>query len=686
MTPAAVSLCWAPGERLLGSAGAAPSDNIEAIQSLPRPFLNLFFAGHSIFTNNELTIIEKSQRYRAIIIDCRRMLSSTATTITGSLEEQLNALSKAHAVWHFIEALYLTNDAIDDHHISAYLAEWFLLNYKDKSAKAETIAQKLKSEGPHDDDNELWGFLIKLAIVGDLNGVEQFLSVGIKEEDIEEKWPFGAPGVEHKMASDEPFGTTPIVTTIRRLMESAPGHTISTRGNGSWDEWKATCGLWADAKELENHEGAKRLLGLFSGKLGKIEQVCSTWEEMLVACSFYAQFSNVTGGNMRGGIGHVSNCCAAATAAFRAPEDVAGGALVESALGNVSNAVVRVAAGMPTSWFPAHLCDLLMSAGLLEDIPAIGWGSSNRPMGMREFYMKEFARGLERYPGLWRVAVDYYAACPAHGTSLLIDLLPRVPFEGPSDPKVEKVLFICAKRNLPRTASNVCEKIGADCLSQGNLGGAMSWFARGGIFTRAVGAAETALINAEKEGANSEAARALECVVRAVTNIGDERMRQMFEYMRDYCKLQRALADVAEARKICQVRHHRREKPTSIEEIGVDLVSAACRLVGGGGLPRRFWVVVAYEVAQVIALHPTVSKVNPKISISELLSALQLASGPHRSHDMIEGLQARLAYEKNSSGQAAPNAEPSRLREAEEALNHCRSVLIRALAEKINAE
>lgn len=614
-------------------------------------------------------------------------MSSTAATMTVSTEDLLNSLSHAHAVWHFFEALYLTDDVIDDHHISAYLAEWFMVNYKDKSTKAERIAERLKSEGPHDDDKELWDFLIKLAIVGDLNGVQHFLSAGIKAEDIEEKWPFGAPGIEHRMASEEPFGPAPIVTTVRRLVERAPTHTISTRGNGSWEEWKATCAMWADAKELERHDGAKRLLGLFSGKLGKIEQVCSTWEEMLVACSFYAQFSNMSGGNLRGGIGHVSSCCGAATNAFKAPENVAGGALVEAALGNVSNAVVRIAASMPTSWFSAHLCDLLMTAGLLEDIPATGWGSNSCPMGMREFYLKEFARGLERYPGLWRVAVDYYAACPAHGTSLLIDLLPRVPFEGPSDPKVEKVLFICAKRNLPRTASNVCEKIGAHCLSQRNLGGAMSWFARGGIFTRAVGAAESALINAEREGANSEAARALECVVRAVTNIGDERTRQMFEYMRDYCKLQRALVDIAEARRsVTQPRRHTREKPRSIEAIGLELVSAACRLVGGGGLPRRFWIVVAYEVARVIELHPIVSKVNAKTAISELLSALQLASGPHRSHDMIAGLQGRLAYESNSSGQSMADAKLSRLQEAEEALNHCRSVFIRAMATRIYAE
>lgn len=685
MAPSSVSLCWAPGERLLATIGSAPTRNIEARQPLPRPFLNLFFAGHLVFLNNAIPAIEKSEQYRAIILDCRDSLNHLASPMDKTCEDLLNSLSHAHAVWHFIEAAFLMEHVNDDQHVSAFLAEWFMVNYPDVSEQTRRISERAESERPEDDDEQLWNFLIKLAIVGDVQKVHELLTVQNKEEDVEEKWPFGVRGMEHHVSSEAPIGPTPIVTIVRRLLDRAPGHNISTRGDGSWEEWQANCALWADSEELKHHDGAKRLLGLFSGDPEKIAQACSKWEEMLVACSFYAQFGHVIGGNLRGGIAHVSSCCATATATFSPPEEIAGGALVEAALGNVSNAIVRVQASLPSSWFAAHLCDLLIKVGLLEDIPTASWGTDNRPMGMREFYLKEFARGLERYPGFWRIAVDYYMACSAHGASLLISLLSRVPFEGPSDPKVEKVLLICARKKLRRTADKVCEKLGAACLSRRNLGGAMSWFARGGVFSRAQEVTELALTGAEREGANSQAAKALECVVCAVMNAGDEKMKELFDYMRDYCKLQRALVNIAATRQGESTSSQNTLVSRTIEEIAEDIVSSARRLVGAGGLPRRFWIVVTYEVARVLELYPQVASFVPRVAISELISALQLASGPHRSQEMVTGLRGRLAFEGHVMGENSSGTELATVDDAEDAMNHCRSVFIQAAALRINA-
>lgn len=680
MAPSSVSLCWAPGERLLVSAGTAPTHNIEARQPLPRPFLNLFFAGHLIFLNHVTPVVEKSEQYRAIILDCRDSLNRLASTIDKTCEDLLNSLSHAHTIWHFVEAVFLMDHVNTDQHISAFLAEWFMVNYPDISEQTQRISERAESERPDDDDEELWNFFIKLAIVGDVEKVHQLLSVGNKEEDVEEKWPFGVRGMEDQLSSEAPLGPTPIVTTVRRLLDRAPSHNISTRSDGSWERWQADCAVWADSDEMSEHDGAKRLLGLFSGDPDKIAHACSKWEEMLVACSFYAQFGHATGGNLRGGIAHVSSCCAAATATFTAPDDIAGGALVEAALGNLSNAIVRVQASLPSSWFSAHLCDLLMKVGLLEDVPTASWGADNRPMGMREFYLKEFARGLERYPGFWRIAVDYYMGCLAHGPSLLIDLLTRVPFDGPSDPKVEKVLLICAKKKLRRTANNVCEKIGADCLSERNLGGAMSWFARGGVFSRAQGVAEMALISAEREGANSQAAKALECVVCAVMNIGNNGMKEMFDYLRDYCKMQRALVNIAATSREDSEMRGNTVISRTMEEQADDIVSPARRLVGGGGLPRRFWIVVTYEVARALELYPHIVSFIPRVAVSELLSALQLASGPHCPQEMTIGLRGRLAFEGHVAGDYNSGVELCSVEDAEDALNHCRSVLIRTAA------
>lgn len=677
MVPAPISLAWAPGERLLASAGAQPSCNLEALPALPRPFLNMFFTGHLIFTDRATSPQVKSQRYRSIMLTCRDDIEQDAENNDQQAKQMIAALTDAHAVWHFIEAVFLTDHSLDDRHTSEFLTEWYMVNYSNTMDAINKTSYRLQAERPRDDDDELWDCLLKLAIVGKITQIRQMLFIGKQEdEEFGEDFPF-ASSDEKDGVSAAPVGPAHIVKQVYGLLERAPAHNISARSDGSWEEWQSSCAMWAEAEELEKHRGARKLLGLLSGDTQKIAEACMNWEEMLVACSLYGQYGATMGGNLRGGRTLVSNSCASASTVYKAPNEVAGGALLEAALGYINRAFVCMQANLPSSWFSAHLCDLVIKAGQMEDKPAATWDTDDRSMGMREFYLKAYARELERYRGCWRIAVDYYLDCPSHGTSLLIDLLSRVPFEGPSDPTVEKVLLICTKKRLQMTARNICERLGAECLNQHNLGGAMSWFARAGLYKRAQGVAELALTKAEAEGANSPAARSLECVVHALASVGDEKMLEMFDYIRVYCEMQKSLVSISSPQASSSTE--------PVAQHAAMLISSARRLVGGGGLPRRYWVIVAYEVARVIELYPELVPLFSRVAVSELLGALQLASGPHRSQELVAGLHRRLAFDAILSGPENQH-ESSTPEEAETAMQHCRSVFIRTAAKRINAE
>lgn len=681
MAPVPVSLSWAPGERLVASAGAAPSCNVDSQPALPRPLLKLFFAGHLNFLDRAASFQEKSARYRAMILECKDCLGDDPESGEQECHE---ALKHAHTVWHFIEVIYLTDHTVDDRHISDFLAEWYVVNYPEFTEENRKVAFRLEYERPRDDDEEFWHYLVKLAIVGSLGKVHDMLSIGKQEDKDEGMLLFEDDDDKFRSPSArDPVDPAPIIAAVRQVLARAPDSMISTRSDGSWLDWQSSCAMWAESEELEGHNGAQRLLGLLSGNTEKIARACATWEELMVASSYYGQYSYAAGGVLRGGVPLVSNACASASVVFEAPAAVAGGALVEAALGNVANAIACMEASLPSSWFAAHLCDTLVKAGKMTEVNATSWGPADRPVDIREFYLKEFARGLVRYRGCWRLAVDYYSACPSHGTSYLIDLLSQVPFEGSNDPAVEKVLLICKKRKLQKTAKGICERLGADCLNQKNFGGAMAWFARAGLYKRAQVVANLALRKAEREGAASQAARSLECIVNVVTNMGDDKMREAFDYMRVYSEMQTALHMMSNAPMDDSTTISKSSKPDHAS----NFASSSRRLVGGGGLPRRFWIVVVYEVARALEQFQEIGASFSRCAINEHLSALQLASGPHRSEELLVGLRGRLAFDAADSHQATSSkGELCTIEEAENTLTHCRRVLISSAAARINTQ
>lgn len=672
MAPAQLSLSWAPGERLLASAGDAPTCDVDVLPPLPPPYLTLFYQGHLQFIARGRAVLDRSRAYRAAFLECQQALDA------GAAEDDNGSTRDAHVVWSFVEAVYL--DVSGERHLSARLADWYFANFSTLFNDADAAARPGAADIGIEDD-EVWALAARLAAVGARDQALELLLRRLKSDnDIDTDWAeaAGAAALGRKPNSSVSCDAMAVAEAV---LQHCPGESIAARTDGRWQAWQTRCREWADSEEMEHHAPVRRLLGLLSGSTPDIAAVCEDWLQMLVASAIYSRDLPGPSSLRSAAENAVAQACSDATNVYAPLESVAGGALTEAALGNVANTIVCMGASLQTTWFAAHLCDLLVQAGRIPATGPPGWAPEEQFVGgMREYYIQEFARGLERYRGMWRIAADYYAECPTHGDQLLVDMLGRIPFEGSGDPTAEKALLLCSKKGLRSTSRDICERLGADCLHKQNFGGAMSWFARGGLTDRAHSAAEEALRNAEEKGSGSRAARALECVVCAISLAGNGALRESLDYMRVYSELQRAIAEL---------RKTDGSEGSLSEDVGSAIVESARRLVGGGGLPRKFWAVVAREVAMCLEDYSPVVTFFSSADLHELLGALQLVSGPCRSPELVAGLRGQLANEKHGhsgTGAMTGTDRAATVEEADQALQDARRTYVSVLAKKIYSE
>ena len=663
----------------------------EDVPALPREFRRLFYSGHLLFTKKSLNPFELSTHYRALILDCKDALINT-TDQYDSLPGIISSLEQAHSVWHLIEVVWLTPSSENDRHISDYLAQWYSSNVFNPDSQDATeqskrmIASLYKKDSTPQQDKQLWDLVTKVLITGNIVEARQLLVARMEAETgFDSEWTDSTAAAQLGQLPEKEVGqSSSAYAHVEAILGRAPEHRISTRNDGSWEEWQKNCAVWAESDELQSSPQAIKVLKLLAGDTQDIAISCETWQEMFVACSFYLQDSIGLGGNITGGPGRLADICAAASKVYEPPKDIAGGALIEVAMGNLKDAIVRIEASLPSSWFAAHLTDLLVYAEIITDelgseVDDDGMGDA--PVGIREFYIKEYARSLERYRGCWRLVVDYYLSCPTQGKSMLVDLLYRVPLEGSGDLTTEKVLLICEKENLRKMTKRICTKLAAECLERDNLGGATMWYARAGSPRDVRAVADTALKAAEAYGAKSQGSKKLDSVVNSVAGFGSADMQDALHYLRIYRDMQTALSDLMAGPS----------KAEQIMTLGSLFRDTARVLVTGGGLPRRYWSIICYDVARVLDNHEDVASLFSADVIEDLLQAVELSTGPHRIYNFLDGVRARIALERVDSTptrmkRAFSDSTLASVEEAENALEQCRSVFVKAMALRINID
>jgi Nup85 Nucleoporin len=646
MTPGA-GIAWTPGERLVTAFDDEPSCEVSS-WSAPAPFVKLFFQGHLHFMART-PALDRSRDLRAAILECLSDLPANSPHASD--------LRDAHTVWSFMEAVYLVDPAFDSSHVSTRLADWYSLNYPQLYGEARGILSADADPANDVEEDSFWSTVTRLAALGSRALASRLVSARLARTGFGEDWASTAGAAALRLSSNDSAGRHSPLAIADAMLAECPAdgdNSAAARADGSWAQWQDTCDAWAEEQPEDQKHRLGRLLKVLSGDVSQIAETCSSWAEMVVATTTYAR-RVLSDTRYDHGIVEVENACAEASLAFQLPDDVAGGALMDAAVGQPAEAIVRLGASLETTWYAAHLCDLLMQAKQLSPDAASKWMPAPGGVTLHEFLVLEFARTLERNRGTWRIAAEYYTQCPRKGRKALADMLARIPSDGVVDPVMEKVLAFCDANNLPSVRKKVCARIGSEAEHDGNFGAATFWFSRGGHLARVLAVVEAAILNAQTAGPASVAANILAHVVTAsATGATNDSIRERVAYARMYADFQAALESAISLDESDEMAVPE-ERVAAVERAA----RLAMRLLCGGGLPRRFWATVVYEMCELLESEPEwVGAVSPEV-IYELMSALEVICGgaPSRSTQLLEGLYSRLVARAEANNSAALNME-----------------------------
>jgi hypothetical protein len=632
MTPVP-SVSWTTGERLVVSDGPEPSREMSS-WAPPPPFLKLFFQGHLTFMTTGAPL-ERSRSYRAALIDCMNGLEP------GSQYAQ--NLQEAHCVWSFMEAVYLVDPACDSTHVSFRLADWYFVNFPELQEQARAY---LNTDSDPVDDNEeddYWSLIARLVAVGARTMAGRLLSKRLARNGFGNDWASAAGAAVLHVADGGGENHSPLAIADALLAE-CPANTDASyagRVDGAWSAWQNLCDSWANEQAEDQEHRLVRVLKIMAGNTRYMASACATWEEMMVATVTYS--SRIMSGNLHDhGIVDVENACAEASSMFELPKMIAGGALMEAAVGRPAEAIVRLGASLDSTWYAAHLCDLLMQTKHIAVDSVSNWMPAPGGVSLLEYLTLQFVRKLEENRGMWRIAADYYTQCPRKGPKALREMLVRVTTDGPVDPCLEKIMLFCDTHNMPDVKIQICARVGSECALARNFGGAMLWLSRGNLTERIVVLVENAVSEAELGGPGSSNARMLDHVMCAATVGGaSDGIKERVAYARDFVSFQNS---ISRAKKLSEV-----DDTSAMSAAVREAQRHAIRLIRSGGLPRRFWPVLIYEVCNMVDRIPSFASELSTDSVYELVSALEVISSTPRPCGELENLQARLRCQIDSA-------------------------------------
>lgn len=660
--------------------------------------------------------------YLALIESCLSDLRETGPD-NGQSEEDyqtlLDEIKQGYDVWSLVNAVAMS-DINDRHHdLSYFLSRWFCQTYPDQPI----YTKEEKNELDDDDEVMLWRQVIQYVLVGDLPSAQQTLTHVIQglKLDVDE-WRQTTASVHLGQFDDIPDDVSPFIL-IQALLEAAPEFSVAARADGSWATWQKACSRWTDAElYLANFgEYALRVLRIMSGNDTEMERACSSWQHMLVACALYAR-DPTTGIGIGTSVGSsgIRTACGIASAAFEAPSEVAGGALVDAAFGNFEEVIIRLKATLPTPWFAAHLCDVLIQANkiadaLIDDDSAIGHVGLNVNHGSHPEIAKitlreacfvqyiESLRSAHHIQACWRLVIDYCQACPLRGPKLLVNHLHQVPL---TDARTaEKLLQVCKKRGLNKLYTHTCERMAtprthttspsspsspsSKASSSLPLGTSLMWFARAKRYDKCVEVARNAVKRAERGGPLSAGARDLEGVSYAIGACSDAQVTRALDYAVLYYTMQEARATI---------QHSAGDDDRAFAVI--EFVNAIKALIAHGGAHHEFWAVIAYEAAKVLHLYPNAAHQFPRSVLLDLVGTLELVSGPYAPAELVDSLCIRIANEiamnnshlESESSQRSNQVgsfqqdmvEPCDNETLISKVDQCRAALLQVLAKRIN--
>ncbi|KAJ2722136.1 Nucleoporin nup85 [Coemansia sp. Benny D115] len=441
-----VMVCRAPG---------VPDDR----QAFANDTHAIFVALQSIAQVEETGLadmIKMSRLYREAMLRQIKVLQEAKTEAVGGETEVFQAM---HAVWHLLEAMYLSSvmPGLLSASIVPHYVEWLNANFalpataKESKAISEASAEQLAS-----DHAGAWVHMKRLALRGHKATLATLLD---------------------RMAS-APSLEGPAATAAHTLAEQARKMPLVEREESSgafrlrWRNWneqtrKAARNIGADQAECGGPVLAMLhvLAQILSGDADTIAAVeGAAWQDVLGAVLLYSEPTAP------------ADRLPALSAAVLEQFEPAGFSELDRTLHallghSLPEFLVRTA--HIDTWLPAHLSDLMHHIGIL------GPCSQVYAVEPRAHYLVALGELYAGHEDLWRVGLDYLDMAHSRAArAVLEECVMRVPLD--SDRKAEQVLRLCADRGLAHCATRIHRQLGRQKWQRGRLGAAIDHFAHAG--------------------------------------------------------------------------------------------------------------------------------------------------------------------------------------------------------------
>ncbi|ORY69411.1 Nup85 nucleoporin-domain-containing protein [Leucosporidium creatinivorum] len=432
------------------------------------------------------------------------------TTLSPSLKShQLTHHADLHSILSLTQLLYLPNDGRGDGLVGEELLDW--VNTVDRAPSAEEGEELADLSRPWEHPN-FWPYLHRCILRAHLLSSSTLLSL------LASSHPSPILRDLATLATDL-LNTFPRSTAFRTEAEFL--HKLRIWKAEANKSEKRAEELFAAAEEdevlgadddlrLDFETSFRCLFELLNGSESRVLEVAEDWREALGAWGVWVN----PGGRREGVPATLQLITKSHPVDSTLPSEAVQSSLI---LGDVPRALQQ--SNLLSTWLVAHLSDLLYHLGVLDSPPPSSSSSNSYSTDLRTHFLLSYTDLLQSDPTLWRVTVDYLAACGEEGRARMRGVLKGVELsseaaervgeveksgaeeqgmdvEGASekenaDPEqrekenrqpsvVEEVLRVCSEQGLEEEMMSVCKVWSEQLIAQKRYGEAVSFCVRAG--------------------------------------------------------------------------------------------------------------------------------------------------------------------------------------------------------------
>ncbi|PWN52416.1 Nucleoporin, Nup85-like protein [Violaceomyces palustris] len=350
----------------------------------------------------------------------RRYMEQVESLQDADLDELLKFQS-LHTILHLTEVLYFPSDGRGAGVVGEEILHW--LNSFDVAPTTEEGQEIAEAPIPHAHP-AYWDYILRCVLRGfHTSAASALKSLNTHQSSAVRRVADRAVSLLSTLPRSTGFGLEHEFLAAHRAWVSSVRSVLSGLEQ-EMDDMEAEAGGTDEVEDerLELEAQFRCLLELMAGVKDRIFEACEDWREALGAWGTLVQPTL-----KRDDIPETVNVIFE-----QFPIDgTVPSELVQSALvkGQVPKAIV--AAEDCDLWLAAHLGDLASKAGLLED------DISDEPQNLREEMIIKYANGMLEDQGLWRITVDYLAACGDRGHRQLRKVILDVPLTDANAPRTQ---------------------------------------------------------------------------------------------------------------------------------------------------------------------------------------------------------------------------------------------------------